>query len=58
MGSVVAINLLTGKYVVGAASPQALYMYLDTFGKKAEPNCCCYPLAAQADASGSDNVSL
>ena len=38
MGSVVAINLVTGKYVVGGASPQALYMYRDKFGKKAEPN--------------------
>ncbi len=38
MGSVVAINLLTGAYVVGGASPQALYMYRDTFGKRAEPN--------------------
>ena len=38
MGSVVAINLVTGKYVVGGASPQALYMYWDKFGKKAEPN--------------------
>jgi hypothetical protein len=37
MGSVVAINLLTGEYVVGGGSPQALYMYRDTFAKKAEP---------------------
>jgi len=38
MGSVVANNLVTGKYVVGGASPQALNMYRDKFGKKAEPN--------------------
>ena len=38
MGSVVAINLLTGEYVVGGGLPQALYMFRETFGKKAEPN--------------------
>ena len=44
MGSVVAINLLTGEYVVGGTSPQALYMYRDTFGKKAEPNMWLEPI--------------
>ena len=44
MGSVVAINLLTGEYLVGGGSPQALYMYRDTFGKKAEPNMWLEPI--------------
>jgi hypothetical protein len=44
MGSVVAINLLTGEYVVGGASAQALYMYRDKFGKKAEPNMWLEPI--------------
>src|SRR5215470_7147093 len=39
MGSVVAINLVTGKYVVGGASPQALHMYRDKFGRKPSPTC-------------------
>jgi len=43
MGSV-AINLLTGEYVVGGASPQALYIYRDKFGKKAEPNMWLEPI--------------
>ena len=32
MGSVVAVNVLTGEYVVGGGSPQALYMYRDVPG--------------------------
>ena len=44
MGSVVAINLLTGEYLVGGGAPQALYMYRDTFGKKAEPNMWLEPI--------------
>jgi hypothetical protein len=44
MGSVVAINLVTGKYVVGGASPQALHMYPDKFGKKAQPNMWLEPI--------------
>jgi len=44
MGSVVAINLLTGEYVVGGASPQALCMYRDTSGKKAEPTMWLEPI--------------
>jgi hypothetical protein len=44
MGSVVAINVLTGEYVVRGGSPQALYMYRDTFGKKTEPNMWLEPI--------------
>jgi hypothetical protein len=43
-GMASAINLLTGEYVVGGASPQALYMYRDTFGTKAEPNMWLEPI--------------
>lgn len=39
MGSVVAINLVTGKYVVGGASPQALYMYGTNSARKPSPTC-------------------
>jgi hypothetical protein len=39
-----AINLLTGEYVVSGASPQALYMYRDTFGTKAERDKCREPI--------------
>jgi hypothetical protein len=44
MGSVVAINLLTAEYVVGGASPITLYMYSDTFGKRAEANMWLEPI--------------
>jgi hypothetical protein len=45
MGSVVAINLLTGEYVVGGGSPRKLSTCTGTtFGKKAEPNVWLEPI--------------
>jgi hypothetical protein len=38
MGSVVAINLATAEYVVGARAPQAMHLYAQRFGKDAEPD--------------------
>jgi hypothetical protein len=35
MGSVVAINLLTAEYVVGEHSPDAMDLYAEKFGDKA-----------------------
>jgi hypothetical protein len=43
-GMASAIKLLTGECVVGGASPQALYMYWDRFGTKAEPNMWLEPV--------------
>jgi hypothetical protein len=45
MGSVVAINLLTGEYVVGGGLPRKLSTCTGTiFGKKAEPNMWLEPI--------------
>jgi hypothetical protein len=44
MGSVVAINLQTAEYVVGAQSPQALFEYWDTFGKAADADMYLEPI--------------
>jgi hypothetical protein len=39
MTSVVVVNLLTGEYVVGGASPQALYMCGTNSARKPNPPC-------------------
>jgi hypothetical protein len=44
MGSVVAINVATGEHVVGGASPIALEMYWDKFGKEAQDNLWLEPI--------------
>jgi hypothetical protein len=44
MGSVVAINLRTAEYVVGAQSPMAMYEYWDKFGKAADRDMYLEPI--------------
>ena len=44
VGSVVAINLLTAEYVVGAQSPIAIYIYRNKFGEDADANMWLEPI--------------